>query len=196
MSYSSEHKEQSRLRILQAAAKLFCRYGFDAVTLGQIMKQAKMTHGAFYAHFSGKSALYEEALKFAASNSYWARAKAKKNALDINLKALVARYLGKAHVSLEESLSPMTFLVTDASHKEEKVRKAYETCYFDLVDNLTAIMERKGVRNAKVLAEDTIVSLVGTVTVARSIVSIEKQKAFLERAQQRVFQKLEHAPTQ
>ena len=88
MPYSPKHKEQTRQRILQAAAKLFCSKGFDRVTLNQIMKQANMTHGAFYAHFSGKSSLYEAALKFATAKGFWARAAKQTEDKETHLKAL------------------------------------------------------------------------------------------------------------
>ena len=49
MPYSTDHKAKSKERILQSATKLFCRYGFEKVSISQVMKLAKMTHGAFYA---------------------------------------------------------------------------------------------------------------------------------------------------
>ena len=47
MPYSKDHKAQSKERILKSATDLFCRYGFDKVSIGQVMKLAKMTPGAF-----------------------------------------------------------------------------------------------------------------------------------------------------
>ena len=69
MPYSAVHKEQSRERILLAAVDLFCRKGFDQVSITQVMQHAKMTHGAFYAHFASKVSLYAEAIQTAAQHS-------------------------------------------------------------------------------------------------------------------------------
>ena len=58
MPYAKEHKARSKDLILNSAVELFSRYGFDKVSIGQIMNAAKMTHGAFYANFESKEALY------------------------------------------------------------------------------------------------------------------------------------------
>jgi len=187
MPYTPEHKEQTRQRILQAAAKLFCSQGFDRVTLTQIMKQANMTHGAFYAHFSGKSSLYEAAMQFATSNAFWARDDKQTEGKETHIKALVTRYLNWGNKNSEPS--PLEFLVTDAAHKEEKVRKAYQACFDNLVERLEGILEKRGSQEAKALAEETVVSLVGTVAIARSF-SPSIQKDFLKRAKQRIVSRL------
>ena len=40
MSCSTNRKEKSRERILKSAIELFSRYGFEKVSLGQIMRLA------------------------------------------------------------------------------------------------------------------------------------------------------------
>ena len=189
MPYTPSHKEQTRQRILQAAAKLFCSNGFDRVTLTQIMKKANMTHGAFYAHFAGKSSLYEAAMQFATSHAFWARDHKNTEEKETHLKALVSRYLSWGRTDKEHP-SPLEFLVTDAAHKEEKVRQAYQFCFDSLVDRLSAILQNRGAMNAKSLAEETVVSLVGTVAIARSIAQ-PLQKDFLNRAQERIVKRLQ-----
>lgn len=188
MSYSPQHKEQSRQRILQAAAVLFCSKGFDRVTLNQIMKQANMTHGAFYAHFSGKSSLYEAALKFATAKDFWARTQKHTETKDTHLKALITRYLSWSRPDPRVP-SPLEFLVTDAAHQEEKVRQAYQACFNSLVDRLAGILKKRGSQEAEALAEETVVSLVGTVSIARSFAQ-PLQSDFLKRAQERIVNRL------
>ena len=58
MPYPKDQKDKSKLRILDASIELFSRYGFDKVSIGEIMRKAKLTHGAFYAHFDSKEALF------------------------------------------------------------------------------------------------------------------------------------------
>lgn len=188
MSYTPRHKEQTRQRILQAAAKLFCSHGFDRVTLNQIMKKANMTHGAFYAHFSGKSSLYEAAMQFASSNAFWARDDKQTEGKETHIKALVTRYLSWGRNDKEHP-SPLEFLVTDAAHKEEKVRQAYQACFDSLVERLTEILKKRGNKEAESLAEETVVSLVGTVAIARSFAQ-PLQNDFLKRAQERIVNRL------
>ncbi|MDE8604699.1 TetR/AcrR family transcriptional regulator [Marinomonas sp. RSW2] len=188
MPYTPKHKEQTRQRILQAAAKLFCSHGFDRVTLTQIMKKANMTHGAFYAHFSAKSSLYEAAMQFATSHAFWARDDKQTENKETHLKALVSRYLSWSK-SDKKHPSPLEFLVTDAAHTEEKVRQAYQACFDSLVERLAGILKKRGSQDADALAEETVVSLVGTVAIARSFTQ-PLQNDFLKRAQERIVKRL------
>ena len=59
MRYTKDHKQQTRTRIIDTAAKLFKEEGINAVGIAAIMKSAGLTNGAFYAHFSSKQALVE-----------------------------------------------------------------------------------------------------------------------------------------
>ena len=62
MKVSKEQVAAHRARILAAAARLFRLRGFDDVTVAEVMKDAGLTHGAFYGHFSSKEALIAEAI--------------------------------------------------------------------------------------------------------------------------------------
>lgn len=58
MSYTPEHKRQTREKILTAAGKLFKRDGYDATGIDTIMADAGLTRGGFYAHFVDKEDLF------------------------------------------------------------------------------------------------------------------------------------------
>ena len=62
MKVSKEQVAEHRARILAAAARLFRLRGFEDVTVAEVMKDAGLTHGAFYGHFSSKEALIAEAI--------------------------------------------------------------------------------------------------------------------------------------
>jgi TetR/AcrR family transcriptional repressor of nem operon len=59
---SREQVAEHRTRILDAAARLFRLRGFDDVTVADVMKEAGLTHGAFYGYFSSKEALIAETI--------------------------------------------------------------------------------------------------------------------------------------
>jgi TetR/AcrR family transcriptional regulator, transcriptional repressor for nem operon len=59
---SREQVAEHRVRILAAAARLFRQRGFDDVTVAEVMKDAGLTHGAFYGYFPSKEALIAEAV--------------------------------------------------------------------------------------------------------------------------------------
>lgn len=63
MRYSPQHKDQTRQRIIDNAARLFRQDGIDATGLQPLMKTLGLTPGGFYAHFKSKNELVEAALQ-------------------------------------------------------------------------------------------------------------------------------------
>jgi len=64
MRYPAEETAAKHERILKEASRLFRERGFEKVTVGEIMKAAGLTHGAFYAHFGSKQQLEEAAIAY------------------------------------------------------------------------------------------------------------------------------------
>ncbi len=62
---SRQEKDQSRSRILRSAARLLRERGIDGASVGEVMKDAGLTHGGFYRHFASKDAMVDGALKSA-----------------------------------------------------------------------------------------------------------------------------------
>jgi TetR/AcrR family transcriptional regulator, transcriptional repressor for nem operon len=55
MRVTREKAAENRARIVETASRLFREKGFDGVGLDAIMKEAGLTHGGFYGHFSSKA---------------------------------------------------------------------------------------------------------------------------------------------
>ena len=54
MRYDAEHKQRSRERVMNEAAKAIRAEGPPAVSVAGVMGAAGLTHGAFYAHFESR----------------------------------------------------------------------------------------------------------------------------------------------
>jgi TetR/AcrR family transcriptional repressor of nem operon len=63
MSARIEQKERSHRSILDAAARLVREKGISGVRVADAMKGAALTVGGFYAHFTSKDELVDEALR-------------------------------------------------------------------------------------------------------------------------------------
>src|SRR5215213_10284407 len=61
MKVTREQAAQNRQRILDVAAQLFREHGFEGIGVADLMKEAGLTHGGFYGHFSSKDQLIAEA---------------------------------------------------------------------------------------------------------------------------------------
>ena len=64
MRYPAEETAAKHERIVKEASRLFRERGFENVTVGEVMKAAGLTHGAFYAHFGSKQELEEAAVAY------------------------------------------------------------------------------------------------------------------------------------
>src|SRR3954449_2014254 len=95
MRVSREHAAQNRERILDAAARLFRERGFEGIGVADLMKEAGLTHGGFYGHFSSKEDLIAEASARALTHSLELFSKVA-GAAD-PLTAIATAYLTRGH---------------------------------------------------------------------------------------------------
>jgi len=54
--------EETRTRLLEAAAGCFAQHGYDAASVSEICRRAEVSKGAFYHHFASKQELFLELL--------------------------------------------------------------------------------------------------------------------------------------
>src|SRR5436189_6253537 len=62
-------KDATHERIVAVAARAIRRSGYDGTGVADIMKEAGLTHGAFYAHFTSREAMLAEAAGRACAES-------------------------------------------------------------------------------------------------------------------------------
>src|SRR5689334_20647433 len=129
MPYAKEHKAQTRTQIVGAAAKLFNRRGFDAVTIGDVMVQAGLTHGGFYRHFASKDELYAEAVRhFLRQEAYprWQQGRNGGGGAGAPFARLVLdAYLSRDHLDDVAGSCPLIALSSDAARASRAVKAAY-----------------------------------------------------------------------
>ena len=53
-----EQREETRRRLIESAAKVFCRMGFEAAPIDAIAEEAGFSRGAFYSNFESKDELF------------------------------------------------------------------------------------------------------------------------------------------
>jgi AcrR family transcriptional regulator len=196
MPYTKEHKSQSKERILRSATELFCRYGFDRVSISQIMKLARMTHGAFYAHFESKEALYNASVFETIKRSRAGRLV--KGPFSItHLTSLVTDYLNLREPKKAREPGPESILFNDIGSDNDEIKQLYEKSYLNLREvlesRITALC-RLGklpfAADSETVAEKSraiMASLVGAVAIAKSIPHEEEQQNILMTAQKQIF---------
>src|SRR3954468_3270752 len=98
MSAKAEQKERSHGTILESAARLVRQRGISGARVADVMKGAGLTVGGFYAHFSSKEELVDEALRRSGASlrgHLFARLEQKPEA--DRAEVLLKRYLSAAH---------------------------------------------------------------------------------------------------
>src|ERR1700722_10090914 len=98
MRYSREHKQETHARIVKKASVRLREKGAHGIGVADLMKEAGLTHGGFYAHFDSREALVIEAFAYAMDRSTdrW-RKLADRTPPDQRLAAIVASSLPPAH---------------------------------------------------------------------------------------------------
>lgn len=182
MPYSKEHKEETRQKILNSAIKLFSTRGFNQVTIDDLMKDAGLTRGAFYAHFENKQAVYSKAIIAGARKS-----KINQQApIDINMdewtKELLRGYLSEEHVQQKISPCPLAFLVTDIANSEREVKATY-TRMFKLLNKTIRAQLKNNDKCSKQDILATTAMMIGGVAIGRALDDEGLTKQLLESCQ-------------
>ena len=117
-------KELTHDRIVETAARAIRRGGFQGVGVADIMKEAGLTHGGFYAPFASRDALLCEALERAGAESVerLATATAAGRARGASaFRALVERYLSESHLASAEHGCPVAALAAEIPRQSGEV---------------------------------------------------------------------------
>ncbi len=196
MPYTAEHKLRSKERILLSATELFCRFGFDKVSISQVMKLAKMTHGAFYAHFESKEALYKASFLQTLNGSSTGRL-AKAPFSMKHLTQLASNLLNLRALSEKSRPSPENILFNEIGSDSVEIRQLYEKSYLGVLKilekRIIALSKLNRISfspNQEVIAEHSraiLASLVGAVAIAKSIQSEEERHRILSAAQNQIL---------
>src|SRR6476646_6451425 len=98
MRYSKEHKQETHDRIVRKASVRMREKGAHGIGVADLMKEAGLTHGGFYAHFDSRDALVIEAFAYAMDRSIarW-RKLAEETPPDKRLATIVESYLTSVH---------------------------------------------------------------------------------------------------
>lgn len=120
MRYPSGHKEAVKERIVHSASAALRRHGLGAVSIPALMKEAGLTHGAFYTHFENRDDLVAQAVLAAAAET----------AQGVFSKALrfdqtVDKYLSQRHLETPDHGCVLAALGTSGVRQPPRVRAAF-----------------------------------------------------------------------
>lgn len=178
---ASNRKEVTHTRIVETAARAIRRSGYNGTGVADIMKEAGLTHGGFYAHFASRDAMLAEAADRAGEETI---AIAKKIFAEVPgdkaLQALIQVYLSNEHMANIESGCSLAALGSEMPRQAPEVKKA-STCR---VKEMIALIESRlsDQPNANAEALVMLSTMVGTLLLARAVEDPELSEAFRQAA--------------
>ncbi|MBP7881675.1 MAG: TetR/AcrR family transcriptional regulator [Candidatus Methylopumilus sp.] len=175
---TTNRKEVSHARIVETASRAIRRSGYDGTGVADIMKEAGLTHGGFYAHFSSRDAMLAEAAGQAGEDTI----KMIKQILAAvpgqqALKTLMQGYLSNEHMANFESGCSITALGSEMPRQAPEVRNASTSRIKEI---LRLIEERLSVDHSDAYDKALVMTatMIGTLLLARAVDDPELSEAF------------------
>jgi TetR/AcrR family transcriptional repressor of nem operon len=168
MRYSREHKLETHARIVKKASVRLREKGAHGVGVADLMKDAGLTHGGFYAHFDSREALLIEAFAYAMDRGteHWRRL-TEAVPPEKRLAAIVDSYLSTLHRDSPGRGCAIPTLGAEIAREGPKTRKAFASRVERMIDMVAAQMADVPPKPARKQAMAAVATMVGTLVLAR-----------------------------
>jgi TetR/AcrR family transcriptional repressor of nem operon len=168
MRYSREHKLETHARIVKKASVRLREKGAHGIGVADLMKEAGLTHGGFYAHFDSREALVIEAFTHAMDRSTerW-RKLAEQTPPEKRLAMIVNTYLTPLHRDDPGHGCSVPALGAEIARESPKTRRAFAGRLEQMIDTLAAQLPGIPRKAARKQAMAAIATMMGTLVLAR-----------------------------
>ncbi|MCL9845478.1 TetR/AcrR family transcriptional regulator [Ralstonia solanacearum] len=166
----SAAKEATHERIVSVAARAIRRTGYDGTGVADLMKEAGLTHGAFYAHFASRESMLAEAAGRACLESAAAAANVVDSApRGMALASMFSAYLSREHFEHAEIGCPLAALGSETSRQAPEVRRVVTRHIKGMIDLVARQSPDWGQAGAHERALVAISTMVGALLLARAV---------------------------
>jgi TetR/AcrR family transcriptional regulator, transcriptional repressor for nem operon len=163
-------KDATHERIVTVAAQAIRRSGYDGTGVADIMKEAGLTHGAFYSHFASREGMLAEAVGKACAESVAAAADVVAAVPhDRALEAMLSAYLSKAHAEAPATGCILAALGSETSRQAPEVRRVATRHVKEMIDLIARQSPDWGRPGAHERALVTLSTMVGALLLARAV---------------------------
>jgi TetR/AcrR family transcriptional regulator, transcriptional repressor for nem operon len=168
MRYSKEHKQETHARIVKKASERLREKGAHGIGVADLMKEAGLTHGGFYAHFDSREALLIEAFSHAMDRATerW-RKIGLETAPEKRLAQIVNSYLTPVHRDDPSHGCAVPTLGAEIARESPKTRKAFAAKLEQMIDMLAEQITDVPPKAARKQAMATLSTMMGSMVLAR-----------------------------
>jgi len=168
MRYSREHKFQTHARIVKKASVKLREKGAHGIGVADLMKDAGLTHGGFYAHFDSREALVIEAFTHAMDRSTerWRKITAETPAKK-RLSKIVNTYLAPVHRDDLGHGCAVPALAAEIAREGAKTRRVFSGRMEQMIDMLADQFHGLPRAAARKQAVAALATMMGSLVMAR-----------------------------
>jgi TetR/AcrR family transcriptional regulator, transcriptional repressor for nem operon len=164
-------KEETHARILRAAARAIRKHGYEGVGVADVMREAGLTHGGFYAHFKSRDALLAEAADQAGAESIESLSRAAAARRGNELLGLVDSYLSDRHVTAPEQ--GLGCAIAAAGSEVPRQNPEVRRVVTRRIKEMIGLTERQfagwGTKEAHEKAMGIVAALIGAILLGRAV---------------------------
>lgn len=190
MRYSKEHKNQTHARIVKRASIKLREKGAHGIGVADLMKEAGLTHGGFYAHFDSRDALVIEAVTHAMDRSTerWRKLSAE-TPPDKRLSKVVNSYLAPDHRDNPGHGCAVPSLAAEIARESTKTRRVFAGRMEQLIDVLADQYQGLPRKAARKQAMAALATMMGSLVMARVVGNSELSDEILKSGRDAVLER-------
>ena len=168
MRYGTEHKQATRQRIIKAAGRRFKRDGIDSSGISTLMKDAGLTNGAFYTHFTSKDDLVATAVadQLHTQNANIVAQAAPGRA---GLEQIVRWYLSTRHRDNSDDDCPSAALLDEIRRCTDSTKQAYTDGVLVVIDGIAARLAPDDPLSVRTKSLSAYAMMAGTLQLSRAL---------------------------
>jgi TetR/AcrR family transcriptional repressor of nem operon len=168
MRYSREHKLETHARIVKKASVRLREKGAHGVGVADLMKEAGLTHGGFYAHFDSRDALVIEAFGYAMDRGTerW-RKVMEQIPPEKRFSTIVESYLTPLHRDDPGNGCAIPTLGAEIARESPKTRRAFAAKLEQMIDMIADQIPGVPRRAARKQAMATLATMMGAIVMSR-----------------------------
>jgi TetR/AcrR family transcriptional regulator, transcriptional repressor for nem operon len=187
MGYSKASKANTHARLVEAAASRFKERGVDGISLADLMKDLKLTHGGFYKHFGSRDELVTEALELAMKHSSEVMRKHGLGLDKPDLSRFIDFYLDESHRDGRADGCAVAALAGDAPRKGAAVQAQFREHIDGIVRALTEVLKPASPHESRESAILVLCALYGALMTARAVGDSSLSREILRTVRKRVL---------
>jgi len=168
MRYSKEHKQETHARIVKKASVRLREKGAHGIGVADLMKEAGLTHGGFYAHFDSREALVIEAFGYAMDRATerW-RTLAAETPVEKRLSTIVDSYVSTVHRDDPGRGCAVPTLGAEIARESAKTRKAFSGKLEQLIEVMAEQIPHVPRKVARKQAMGMMATMMGALVMSR-----------------------------